>query len=163
MNRTTPDRTPLETPAVTWALIDADGSEAQTHPTRDRALIAALPSRPASHVRMRLDVTGDAYVVEDLDPINGDGVDSGRRVTISVASLLGGYTPDVDDWYRRQILPTPVDAMTPADMRIAIGQLRAEVAAYREWAGDQMTNGCTPGCYGARSHDTCGECTRRQT
>jgi len=155
--------TPLETPTVTWTVIETDGTEGPAHPTREDAMRALL-TEPGTYIRMPLDVTAGEYVVTSVDPRpGGDSVDTGRRVTISVASLLGGREPDTDDEFGRQILPTPVAVMTPAETCVAIGQLRAEVAAYREWAGDQMTNGCTPGCYGARGHDTCGECTRRQT
>ncbi|GCE01568.1 hypothetical protein [Embleya hyalina] len=162
MNETTTTdvdiRTPIETPTLTWTRIDtATGAEKGVYATPDEALVAAMGTH--TRVQLRLDVTGAVYLVEALDRMTGNTEPIGEEIAPTALALCGSGV----EYSGPEVLPTPVDAMSVTELRMVVLQLRGEVDAYQQWASDQITEGCTPGCYGARTSDTCGECHRRWT
>jgi hypothetical protein len=62
---------------------------------------------------------------------------------------------------------TPVDRLTPTQLRAALTAARIEITAHTtKWGETEDTFGddvqCTPGCHGSRLIPACAECTEEQ-
>ncbi|WP_126641529.1 hypothetical protein [Embleya hyalina] len=130
------------------------GCEPVTHHTPDAALTAFRSSvRDGVGTRARLDPDRGAYVLETPNRATGRYDPSGDEITLSVNTVWGIWQE-----YGAS-LPTPVDAMTTPQLRLAVIQLRHENTRYGTWARDMRTGSCsrscTPGCYGARTDNPC--------
>ncbi|MFI6587483.1 hypothetical protein [Embleya sp. NPDC050493] len=132
------------------------GCEPVTHRTPDAALAAFRGGVPdGAGTRARLDHDRGAYVLETSNRATGHHDDTGHEITLSVNTVWG-------DWQEYGAsLPTPVDAMTTPQLRLAVTQLRHENTRYVTWARDMRSRSCgpacTPGCYGARTDDPCAD------
>lgn len=142
---------------LTWQLVDPCGVELPTvYPTFGAAL-AATPDWSPDRTEATLSISRDSIHVEVKDPATDDLVPSGWQVVPSVVSLWG--TPPTDEFDPSAVPATPIECLSPDDLRLLAAQSRAQFTAWLQWWKAGAGSGdCTPGCFGVRGIDPCSTC-----